>query len=267
MTDSGFLSRIIQHKRREIDINARRISEKDLRGHAELARVRRPFFEIMARPGPFGLNIIAEVKRASPSKGVIRTNLDAHRLAQTYETGGAAAISVLTDAAFFKAKPDDLKKARAAVSLPVMRKDFIISTYQIYESAVMGADAILLIVRAVSKSFLQEALALCGELSMEALVEVHSAKELETATSAGARLFGINNRNLSTFETDIQNSLDISRYLTAGQIAVSESGIRKRGDVETLRQAGIHNFLIGESLVKTNDPEKLLRELMGRNEL
>ena len=263
MSARDFLHGILEQKQAEVRQARRRVPLAVLRGLAEQRTGRRPFFERLAAPGPQGANIIAEIKRASPSKGPIRPDLDPARQALAYEKGGAAAVSVLTDGPHFNGSPEDLKSARQAVGLPVLRKDFVVSDYQIYESAAMGADAVLLIVRAVPARFLRDALALCEELRMDALVEVHSEPELETASLAGTRLVGINNRDLSTFRTDIRNSIRMARLLDDGQVAVAESGIRDRRDIETLLGAGLSNFLIGESLVRSDDPEGHLRELMG----
>lgn len=229
---------------------------------ARRSREKRSFYEKLSTPGRFGVNIIAEIKKGSPSRGAIRPDLDPAAQARSYEKGGAAAISVLTDKRFFMGEPDDLKRARAAVSLPVLRKDFIVSTYQIYEAAAMGADAVLLIVRALPPDFLKACLALCLEIHMDALVEVHSEKELEEATHAGAGLIGINNRDLTTFQTNIQTSIDLARRLHKDQVAVAESGIQDRTDIEKLLDAGIWNFLIGESLVRAPEPARFLRQLL-----
>ena len=263
MTAADFLNRILERKRWEVEKAAAKIPERDLRDRAENGKDRRSLLAKLSTPGPAGVNIIAEIKRASPSKGPIREDLVPESLAQAYEKGGAAAISVLTDNHFFHGCPADLKKARAAVNLPVLRKDFLISFYQIYESVVMGADAALLIARALPKSFLAEALSLCEELELDALVEVHSEKELETASRAGARLIGINNRDLTTFKTDIHTSIRISRQFDQGQVAVAERGIKDRTDVQTLYDAGLWNFLIGESLVREENPEVFLKHLLG----
>ncbi|MDP6179827.1 MAG: indole-3-glycerol phosphate synthase TrpC, partial [Desulfatiglandales bacterium] len=207
----------------------------------------------------------AEIKRASPSQGLIRSDLASDVYARAYERGGAAALSILTEQAYFHGSPEDLEQARSATSLPVLRKDFLISTYQVYESALMGTDAVLLIVRALSQELLRDLVSLCRELRLDALVEVHSERELETATKAEARLIGINNRDLSTFRTDIQNSLRISRYLDSNQTAIAESGISDRAALDKLLQGGIWNFLIGESLVRAPDTEGFLRHLLGRD--
>lgn len=263
---SDFLSKILNHKQMEVDAARRKVPENELKQMAQPARERRRFFEQLATPGRYGTNIIAEIKRGSPSKGIIRSDLDPASYATIYEKGGATAISVLTDSEYFRGSPDDLKKARAATRLPVLRKDFLISPYQIYEAAAMGADAVLLIVRALSRDLLRDGLSLCWELHLDALVEVHSEEELETASWAGARLIGINNRDLTTFRTDLQTSIRIARYLEGAQVAVAESGIRERADIEKLQaEAGIHNFLIGESLVRAPDPIRLLKDLLGGN--
>jgi indole-3-glycerol phosphate synthase len=263
---SDFLSKILDHKQMEVDAARRKVPEKELKQMAQPERKRRPFFKQLATPGRYGTNVIAEIKRGSPSKGIIRDDLDPASYAKMYETGGAAAISVLTDSEYFRGSPDDLKKARAATRLPVLRKDFLISPYQIYEAAAMGADAVLLIVRALSRELLRDGLSLCRELHLDALVEVHSEEELEVASWAGARLIGINNRDLTTFRTDLQTSIRIARYLEGAQVAVAESGIRERADIERLQaEAGIHNFLIGESLVRAPDPIHLLEDLLGCN--
>jgi indole-3-glycerol phosphate synthase len=171
---------------------------------------------------------------------------------------------VLTEQSFFRARPDDLKTVRGTVNLPVLRKDFIIAPYQIYETAVMGADAVLLIVRALSREMLKDLLDLCRELELDALVEVHSEHETAEAMRAGARLIGINNRDLSSFQTDIETSVRLAGQIREGQIAVAESGIHERRQIESLLAAGIWNFLIGESLVKAPDPEAFLKGLLGR---
>ena len=227
---------------------------------------RRDFIGRLAEPGLLGMNIIAEIKRASPSKGKIRENVDPAERARKYEMGGAAAVSVLTDQNFFNGSPRDLKKAKSAASLPTLRKDFIIDPYQIYESAAMGADAVLLIVRALLPESLLDLLSLCSEVGLDALVEVHGEGEFEIAAKAGARLIGINNRDLGTFVTDISTSVDLADRAGPGRLLVAESGIHARSDIERLLDAGIWNFLIGESLMRSEDPVRLLRVLHGVEE-
>ncbi len=256
-----FLAKIVEHKKNEVEAGKKIISESSLRDQA-LNTKRRPFMQRFMKPGPFGVNIIAEIKRASPSKGLLCPNLNPAKYAAYYEKGGAAALSVLTDSTFFKANLDDLIIARKASTLPVLRKDFIISSYQVYETAAMGADAALLIVRILSLKQLKDYIALCDELKLDALVEVNSEQDLETASDAGARLIGINNRNLSSFDTDIETAMRLSSLLNEDQIAVAASGITNRKDIEKNLSFGVFNFLIGESLVKADDPANFLKSLM-----
>lgn len=260
---TDFLTKILEKKKEEVEEARKALAEVLLMEEARKPRDRRSLIERLSKPGPRGANIIAEIKKASPSRGLIRSDLDPQSYAQSYEKGGAAAISVLTDPTFFHGSPQDLQLARSSVGLPLLRKDFVISAYQVYQSAVMGADAVLLIVRALSRQMLQELLDLCRELRLDALVEVHSEEELEEATAAGARLIGINNRDLSSFQTDIETSVRISRLLVPGQVAVAESGIHERRQIERLLEGGIHNFLIGESLVRAPDPVRFLHGLLG----
>lgn len=263
---TDFLSAIVQYKKEEIAAAKKRVPESDLRLQASAVEKRRPFYGALSMPGSCGVNVIAEIKRASPSKGIIRKDLDAGVQARLYEAGGAAAVSVLTDTRFFQGGRQDLLAARSAVQLPVLRKDFLISAYQIYESMVMGADAVLLIVRILSQQQLSDYLALCAESRIDALVEVHSEAEFEDAARAGARLIGVNNRNLDTFTTDIDTSLRLAGLFEPHHVGVAESGIADRNDIERIRAAGIHNFLIGESLVRAPDPAAFLQSLVTGEE-
>jgi indole-3-glycerol phosphate synthase len=257
------LSKIVKEKQREIALAKQNLPERMLRKKCSKPRKKRPFLKNLEKPGPSGVNIIAEIKRASPSKGVICPDLDPVAFAGDYEMGGAAAISVLTDQLYFKGSPEDLKIVRETTTLPVLRKDFLISTYQIFESAVMQADAVLLIVRILEQEQLKDYLSLCDELQMDALVEIHSEDDLEKATWAGARLIGINNRNLGSFETDIGTAIRMKSLLGPDQVAVAASGIQTRKDIEKIKVSGIWNFLIGESLVKSQNPKDFLRILQG----
>jgi indole-3-glycerol phosphate synthase len=256
-----FLNTIVQAKKEEISTARRKVSETLLRENANRAVTRRPFFKSLATPGPRGINIIAEVKRASPSKGAIRLDLNPATCTLAYEKGGACAISVLTDEAFFKGSLEDLKTARENTSLPVLRKEFIISSYQIYESAAAQADAVLLIVRILEKQQLKDYLDLCTELGMDALVEIHSEEEIENTTFAGAKLIGINNRDLSSFDTHIGRATAIASLLEPGQVPVAASGMKTREDIQHTKEAGIFNFLIGESLVRADDTQGFLASL------
>jgi len=257
------LSKIVAHKKEEITAARKRMPEQQLRDQALIPRKRRPFIKRLAHPGPCGVNIIAEIKRASPSKGVICRDLDPVKYASEYEKGGAATLSVLTDQTFFQGDSRDLISARTVTTLPVLRKDFLISAYQLYESAVMETDAVLLIVRILEQEQLKDYLDICHELQLDALVEVHSEKDLETASGAGARLIGINNRNLKSFETDIETAIRMQSLLESSQIAVAASGIQSRADIDTNLKAGIWNFLIGESLVRAHNTQAFLRSLHG----
>lgn len=266
---ADILTRIVARKREELVEAAARLPETELRARAEAAakipqKPGRPGFrERLSVPGPGGVNIIAEIKRASPSKGDIQPNLDPAATARSYDAGGAACLSVLTDRDFFKARPEDFAAARLAVDLPLLRKDFTIAPYQIHEAALMGADAVLLIVRILEPSELKDLRLLAESLGLDALVEAHSAAEIETALRSGARLVGINNRNLASFETDVSLSAHLAGTVDEECVLVAESGIRSREDIVALNRAGIFNFLVGESIVRSPDPAAFLRHLRG----
>ena len=245
---------------------------------AELKRARheRPLAELKAKARnaaplkPFELrregavSIIAEIKRASPAKGVLREELDPAALARQYAEGGARAISVLTDREFFKGSVEDLRAARLAASLPVLRKDFVIDESQLWEARVMLADAALLIARILDRKQLADYVALAHEeLKLATLVEVHSEKELERALDAKARIVGINNRDLETFAVSLETTARLREMIPDGVTTVSESGISRREDIVLLGQMKVDAALIGEELVKSVDPVKKLRELMG----
>ena len=227
------------------------------------ASSKRSLSKALQKGSATNVNVIAEIKRASPSAGDLRPDLNASKWAKHYEAGGAVAISVLTDQQYFKGSPDDLKAVKKASTLPVLRKDFIVSSYQIYESAVMEADAILLIVRILSLSQLKEYLELSRSLGLDALVEMHSLDDLETARQSNARLIGINNRDLASFHTDTNRATTLVKRLEPDQIPVAASGIHHRGHVLAAMNAGIYNFLIGETLVRSNDPAIRLQILRG----
>ena len=259
---ADILKQIVTHKKQEIKAARDRRPEASLRAAIAPIPEKRSFFERLSKRHPRGVNIIAEIKRASPSKGLIRPDLDPAVYAREYERGGAAALSVLTDQHFFKGSAEDLKTARQESALPVLRKDFIVSAYQIYETAAMGADAMLLIAAILSRQQLQDYLALCRELSLDALVEIHTEDEYQKATRAGGNLIGINNRNLKTFHTDIDTCISMASKLSADQVGVAESGIRTPADIDAVRRAGIGNFLIGESLVRADNPCLFLQTLI-----
>jgi indole-3-glycerol phosphate synthase len=265
-TAPDILERIVQAKQAEVAAARRAVPLDRLREAAEARQDVRPFWDALRTPGPSGANIISEIKRASPSKGPICRDLDPIRLAEAYAAGGARAISVLTEKRFFLGSADDLKQARLASGLPVLRKDFIFCDYQIYESAAMGADAVLLIVRILDSQRLVDLIQLASSLRLAALVEIYTEADLEAASRAGARLVGINNRNLTSFATDLGHTLKFLPRLQPGQVAVAASGIRTRQDIRRYQAHGVFNFLIGESLVRSENPAGFLKMLQGEKD-
>jgi indole-3-glycerol phosphate synthase len=205
--------------------------------------------------------VISEVKRRSPGAGEIRPGLDPSELARDYEAGGAAALSVLTDRSYFGGSLEDLAAARSAVTLPALRKDFVIDGLQITEARAAGADAVLLIARILSDDALRALLESASSHGLSALVEVHDAEELDRACAVGATLIGINNRDLATFRTDLRVTIDLLDRVPSGATIVSESGIRTRADVERLGREGVHAVLVGESLLRESDPGQAVRAL------
>lgn len=209
-------------------------------------------------------NVIAEIKHRSPSKGVIRENFDPVELAKDYVAGNAAALSVLCEEDFFGGSLSHLEAVRSCVSIPLLRKDFIFDSYQLYEAAATGADAILLIVALLDDSILPDLICLAGELGLDSLVEVHTAAEIERAESAGATIIGVNNRDLRTFETDLATSLRLRPLAPEGTILVSESGINTAADIQSLKSAGFDAFLIGEHLMRSPSPGGSLKALLDQ---
>jgi indole-3-glycerol phosphate synthase len=266
---SDFLSRIIEYKQHVITKQRHYRSESSLRNDAEKCLTHRPFIKPMeiVDGKTDTIHIIAEIKRASPSKGMIQADLIAADFAAAYERGGASAISVLTEDHWFKGNIKDLTDAREASALPILRKDFTISTYQIYESALIGADAVLLIVRILSKNQIKDYLDLCMELNIDALVEIHTQDDIDKMKDTGARLIGINNRNLKSFDTDIGTAIKLVEGLESGQIPVAASGIATKDDIEKTKKANIRHFLIGESIVRSKDPENFLKALKAEETL
>jgi indole-3-glycerol phosphate synthase len=254
------LDEIVAVKKREVRRNRELRPPAELRAKARSAAPLRPF-ELRDPAGP---SIIAEVKRASPVKGVLREKLDPADLACRYREGGARAVSVLTDETFFKGSIDDLRAARDASGLPVLRKDFVIDEYQLWEARVLLASAALLIVRILDRAQLRDYLALCREeLGLAALVEVHTEKELEAALDAEAGIVGINNRDLDTFRVSLETTARLRTLVPPGPVVVSESGISTREDVVLLKQMKVDAALVGEELVRAADPAGKLRELRG----
>lgn len=210
-----------------------------------------------------GINVIAEFKRRSPSKGIIRADADLLQIVTGYEAGGAAAISVLTEEDYFSGSLEDLRAVKEAVKLPVLRKDFVFDEYQVYESAAAGADAILLIVAALDDDLLLSLRRLAeDELGLDALVEVHTRDEMRRAVGCGAKLIGVNNRDLRTFEVSLETSLSLAREAPSDALLVSESGLRTPDDLHRLHAAGYRGFLIGETLMRARDPQQALRNVL-----
>jgi len=249
----------VSHKREELRSAA--VPASDLRHAAESRRPnRRDFAAALRARRPA---IISEIKKASPSKGLLVEDFRPADLARQYEKGGAAALSVLTDREFFQGSLDDLRTARAACTLPVIRKDFTLTEYHVLEAAAVGADAILLIVAILDDAELRSLRELAAEFGMAALVEAHSEPELERAVRSGARIIGINNRDLNTFQVSLDTSVALAKCIPDGVIRVSESGIFNANDIHRLMEAGFDAFLVGEHLVKSGDATRALRELVA----
>jgi len=253
----SFLDRIVAAKRAEVEERKKSLPMDDL----ERSLPSSPARDFRAALGRKRCALITEVKRKSPSKGVLKQDLDPAALALAYEHSGAAAISVLTDGPFFGGSAHDLIRVRERVGLPVLRKDFIVDPYQVLETRAMGADAVLLIVAALGDA-LRAYLDMVRSVGLHALVEVHERDELNIALAAGAEIVGINHRDLRTFEVDLTKSLALAPFIPSGITVVAESGIRTREDIRLLMNAGIHAFLVGESLVKSGDVGSRIRELM-----
>jgi indole-3-glycerol phosphate synthase len=254
------LARIVAKKREDLAKSPAPVADWE-RGAEQRRRERRDFRAALTGRGPA---IIAEIKKASPSKGLLASNFDAARIASEYAEGGAAALSVLTDEEFFQGSLANLEKARAAASLPVLRKDFTIAGTQVLEAAAHGADAILLIAAILSEREIRDFRESAARFGMAALVEVHNRRELEVAVAAGSDLIGVNNRDLTTFEVSLETSLRLAEHFPDGPLRVSESGIHDADDIATLRAAGYSAFLVGEHLMKSGDPVAALKKLVSR---
>ncbi len=259
---SDILDRILARKVVEITERSARVPMTELVARVADLPDTRGFAAAIEAKIEAGLPaVIAEVKKASPSKGVIRVDFDPAAIAQSYERAGAACLSVLTDADFFQGSEAYLREARAACALPVLRKDFTIDPYQVYEARAMGADCILLIVAALDDEALLELSLLAAELDLDVLVEVHDEEELERALEVPAPLIGVNNRNLRTFEVSLDTSLKLRERAPDDRLLVSESGIATIEDIARLRGAGIDAFLVGETFMRAADPGMALKQL------
>lgn len=259
---SDILDRILARKAEEVADRRLRQPLTELKARTHDAPTTRGFeASLRARVRAGRPAVIAEVKKASPSKGVIRANFDPAAIAQSYASAGAACLSVLTDEDFFQGHDRYLTQARKSCVLPILRKDFTIDPYQVFEARDLGADCILLIVAALPDSRLNELADLAAELGIDVLVEVHDGDELTRALTTGAGLIGINNRNLRTFETRLETTLELRERVPADRLLVTESGIATRDDVERMRAAGVHAFLVGEAFMRVPDPGAELEKL------
>lgn len=260
MEKSQVLSTIIAARRRRVEELRAATEIDDLRQTATKRSERRDFAAALS--GGM-LSVIAELKKASPSRGLLRPDYRPAEVAPSYQRAGASALSVLTEEQFFRGSLNDLREAREAVRLPVLRKDFIIDEYQVYESVAAGADAILLIVAALDGKDLAHFIELSERLPIAALVEVHTEEELKRAVDAGARIIGINNRNLNTLEVSLETSFRLREKMPSSCLAISESGIKTGADLEKLARAGFNAVLIGEHLMLAEDPGKELSQLLA----
>lgn len=261
---SDILNKILAVKQEEVATDRKRVSEAELLQAAKARHDIRGFAQAIEQKIEAGLpGVIAEVKKASPSKGVLRENFQPAEIAASYASHGAACLSVLTDVQFFQGADEYLSQARAACALPVLRKDFMVDPYQIIAARAMGADCILLIVSALSATQLSEFESCAFELGMDVLVEVHDAQELEIALDLNTSLLGINNRNLRTFETSLQTTIDLLARIPADKRVVTESGILQPADVKKMRAHDVHAFLVGEAFMRAPDPGVELARLFA----
>ncbi len=257
------LERIVDSTRQDLDRRRQEIPQSNLERAIAARGDDRPFAEAVASPG---VSLIAEHKRRSPSAGELRRGASVTDVVRAYERGGAAALSVLTEASHFGGSLEDLREARAACSLPILRKDFIVDAYQVYESAAAGADALLLIVAALDQRDLQALYDEARGLDLDVLVEVHDERELEAALAVDAEVIGINNRDLTDFSVDVERTFSLLSDVPAGKAVVSESGFSTRVQLEELERVGVDAALVGESLMRAEDVETACRALTGAGE-
>ncbi len=259
---ADILEKIVEVKHQEVQAARKRRSLEAVRTDAESRVLTRDFVGAMRRKVAAGqAAVIAEVKKASPSKGVLRPDFIPADIAQSYAEHGAACLSVLTDQSFFQGCADYLKQARASCDLPVLRKDFMVDAYQIYESRAMGADCILLIAACLDDAQMRDLEAIALSLNMAVLIEVHDGAELDRALALRSPLLGINNRNLKTFEVSLESTLSLRARVPADRLLVTESGIASAADVQRMRQAGINAFLVGEAFMRAEEPGLALEQL------
>ena len=261
---SDILKKIVDVKRQEVAAALKRKSFEAMRADAESRVLTRDFVGALRSKVEAGhAAVIAEIKKASPSKGVLREDFIPADIAQSYAEHGAACLSVLTDKDFFQGSVDYLKQARASCDLPVLRKDFMVDAYQVYEARAMGADCILLIAACLDDAQMAELEAIAHGLDMDVLVEVHDAQELQRALKLKTPLVGINNRNLRTFEVSLDTTLGMLKDVPADRLLITESGILNRADVQKMRDANVHAFLVGEAFMRAPEPGEALAELFA----
>lgn len=264
MAAPTILRRILERKAEEVAERKRQVPLAHLEQQISLQPPPRGFAQALQRRiEKSQAAVIAEIKKASPSKGLIRRDFDPVAIARSYERGGAACLSVLTDVDFFQGSDQYLQEARAATGLPVLRKDFTIDPYQVVETRALGADCILLIAAALEHSSMQRLAALAASIDLDVLVEVHNLPELERALELDTSLLGINNRDLHTFATSLDTTFGMLNRIPAGKLVITESGIHGREDVESMEQRGVYGFLVGEAFMRAADPGVKLRELFG----
>ena len=261
---SNILEQILATKREEIDLRRTLVSEQQLLdkiagGHTPLGFVK----ALQRRASEQKPGVIAEIKKASPSKGVIRADFNPAAIATSYATANATCLSILTDEQYFQGHDDYLREVRQVVTLPLLRKDFTIDAYQVYEARAMGADCILLIVSALKPADLRDLYALAQSVGLDVLIEVHDAEELAIALALGPDLIGINNRNLKTFNTNLETTIDLLSNIPAGVVVVTESGISTVADVSRMQANNVHCFLVGEAFMRATDPGQALSDLFG----
>ncbi|OUT98852.1 MAG: indole-3-glycerol-phosphate synthase [Gammaproteobacteria bacterium TMED30] len=261
---SNILEQILATKREEIDLRRTLVPEQQLLdkmadGHTPLGFVS----ALQRRASEQKPGVIAEIKKASPSKGVIRADFNPAAIATSYATANATCLSILTDEQYFQGHDDFLREVRQVVTLPLLRKDFTIDAYQVYEARAMGADCILLIVSALKPADLRDLYALAQSVGLDVLIEVHDAEELAIALTLGPDLIGINNRNLKTFNTNLETTIDLLSNIPAGVVVVTESGISTVADVSRMQANNVHCFLVGEAFMRATDPGQALSDLFG----
>ncbi len=263
MSDKAdILVKILSHKAEEVELRKRRLAPDKVRGLVQAVPAPRDFLGALRRSADAGLPaIIAEIKKASPSKGVIRSNFAPADIAKSYAEAGASCLSVLTDTDFFQGCDAYIEQVKAVCELPVLRKDFLIDAYQIWESRAIGADCVLLIVAALTDDQLRKLADESTELGMAVLIEVHDLAELERALELGCPLIGVNNRNLRTFDTNLSTTLDLLSHIPKDRLVITESGIHRAEDVSLMRRNDVHGFLLGEACMRAPDPGGKLREL------